>query len=257
MDIVDVSSAAEALRSAEADRVDRGRITGEWPELDQQAAYEVQDLVVGGRLDAGESLTGFKLGLTSKAKQEQMNVSAPLSAWVTDAHDVGAEIAVSEFIHPRIEPEIILVLNQGLSGPSCTADDVRAATTEVRAGFELIDSRYRDFSFALPDVIADNASAAGYVVGDFAAGPDTDLVAERVELLIDDRVVHSATGAAVYPDPFSAVADAVNALAARERSVPAGMLVLTGALTDAVFLEPGKTYTARFSTLGEVTVTAK
>lgn len=257
MRIVDVDSAAEALRHAETDRADRGRITDEWPELDQRTAYEVQDALVAHRLETGERLTGFKLGLTSKAKQEQMNVSAPLSGWVTEAHDVGTEITVDEFIHPRIEPEIVLVLNQGLTGPDCTADDVRAATTEVRAGFELIDSRFRDFSFALPDVIADNASAAGYVVGDTVAGADTDLVAEKVELLIDDRVVHSATGAAVFPDPYTAVADAVNALAERDRVVPTGMLVLTGALTDAVFLEPGKTYTARFSTLGEVSVEAK
>lgn len=257
MSVFDVASAAEAIRRAEVDRTDRGRLTDEWAGLDATTAYEVQDRLISARLEAGEKLTGFKLGLTSLAKQTQMNVDSPLTGWVTDAHEVERGVVVADFIHPRVEPEIILVLDRALTGPSCTADDVRAATRQIRGGFEVIDSRYRDFSFALPDVIADNASAAGYVVGERATGPDTDVVAESVELLVDGEVVHSATGAAVYPDPLTAVAEAVNSLAIDNQTVPAGLIVLTGALTDAVLLEPGKTYTARFSTLGEVTVRAR
>jgi 2-keto-4-pentenoate hydratase len=33
----------------------------------------------------------------------------------------------------------------------------------VHGGVEIIDSRYRDFRFTLPDVVADNASAGCFV----------------------------------------------------------------------------------------------
>lgn len=258
MAITDVDSAAQALLHTEKLKLDRGRVTDEWPGLDEATAYEVQRTLIDTRISAGEELIGFKLGLTSRAKQEQMNVSAPISGWLTDAHQHGngEPVKVGKFIHPRIEPEIAFILDKELSGPNCTRDDVKAATAHVTAAFEIIDSRYRDFNFALPDVIADNASTASFVLGSRTLQPgDFDLVNEEVTLLVDGQEVATATGAAVQGDPAQAVAEAVNDIAARGQSVPAESIILTGALTDAVFLQPGSTFTARFANLGEVKVT--
>lgn len=260
MTVTDIPSAVAALTTAETSRTDRGRLTDEWSALDEATAYRVQRALIDARLAGGERLVGFKLGLTSRPKQERMGVDAPITGWLTDAHrlDAAEPVVISDYIHPRIEPEIVLVLRDELVGPGCTREDVIAATAEVRAGFEIIDSRYRDFSFALPDVVADNASAAGFHVGDTAVAPaEVDLVNERLELLVDGEIVDAATGAAIQGDPWGAVAEAVNAVTARGQAVPARALVLAGALTDAVFLRPGSTYTARFSTLGELSVTAE
>jgi 2-keto-4-pentenoate hydratase len=48
-------------------------------------AYAVQDETLRRRLARGERLVGVKLGLTSRAKQQRMNISSPLVAWLTDA----------------------------------------------------------------------------------------------------------------------------------------------------------------------------
>lgn len=257
MAIRDIDSAVDALLQSERRRQDRGRVTEEWPGLDEATAYRVQRRLIESRLAGGEELIGFKLGLTSRAKQEQMNVDAPISGWLTDAHQRcnGEPVKVSSYIHPRVEPEIAFILDKELSGPDCTREDVKNATAHIAAAFEIIDSRYRDFSFALPDVIADNASSAGFVVGSTTREPgDFDLINEEVSLLVDGAEVASATGAAVQGDPAQAVAEAVNEIAARGQSLPAGTIILTGALTDAVFLEPGSSFSARFSNLGEITL---
>ncbi len=259
MTVTDIFSAVAALTAAETSRTDRGRLTDEWPGLDESTGYSVQQSLIDARLAGGERLVGFKLGLTSRAKQERMGVAAPITGWLTDAHQLDAAdpVAIADYIHPRIEPEIVLILRDELVGPGCTREDVMAATAEVRAGFEVIDSRYRDFSFALPDVVADNASAAGFHIGEKAVAPaDVDLITEPVELLVDGEVVDTATGAAIQGDPWAAVAEAVNAVGERGQSVPARSVILAGALTDAIFLEPGSSYTARFATLGDLTVTA-
>ncbi|QGU06825.1 4-oxalocrotonate decarboxylase [Corynebacterium occultum] len=257
MPINDVESAVDALLQAENRREERGRVTTEWPGLDAGTAYEVQRTLIEAKIAAGEEIVGFKLGLTSKAKQEQMNVDAPLSGWLTDAHQCcnGEPVKVANYIHPRIEPEIAFILGRELKGPNCTRDDVKEATSHITAAFEIIDSRYRDFNFALPDVIADNASSAGFILGKthIKVG-EFDLINEPVELLVDGEVQATATGAAVLGDPAQAVVDAVNEIATRGQSLPAGTIVLTGALTDAVFLNPGSKYTARFKSLGEITV---
>jgi 2-oxo-3-hexenedioate decarboxylase len=129
---------------------------------------------------------------------------------------------------------------------------VLAATKAVFPALELIDSRYADFSFKLPDVIADNASAASVVVGSKAVPPDQagDLRLTGCVLRVDGEVVHTAAGAAVLGHPAAAVAWAVNRLARRGQSVPAGSIVLSGALTDAVPVRPGTTVTAEFDGLG-------
>ncbi|MBE1533751.1 2-keto-4-pentenoate hydratase [Actinomadura algeriensis] len=252
-----VDRAAVALRRAEDHRADRGPITAEWPDLDLETAYRVQDEVLRRKAAEGRRVVGVKLGLTSAPKQERMGIDSPLTAWLTDDMPLppGAPLRVDGLIHPRVEPEIVFVMGERLAGPGVTAASALAAVARVGAGLEVIDSRYTDFKFALPDVVADNASSARYLVGDLWRDPaELDLAAEPCRLDIDGEEVDSATGAAVQGHPAEALALAANTLARRGIAIEPGWIVLTGGLTDAVFAVPGRTITAAFANLGEVTL---
>jgi len=111
-----VERAARALLAAEDSRTDRGPITDEWPELDIVTAYAVQDETLRLRLARGEHLIGVKLGLTSRAKQQRMGIDTPLVAWLTDAMALaaGEPVPADRLIHPRAEPEIVLVMGRRL-----------------------------------------------------------------------------------------------------------------------------------------------
>ncbi|HJQ48882.1 MAG TPA: 4-oxalocrotonate decarboxylase [Amycolatopsis sp.] len=253
-----VDRAAGELLGRETGRRDGGRITDEWPELDVRTAYQVQDALLRKKIESGETLVGVKLGLTSRAKQERMGLSSPLTAWLTDAMSlpVGAPVKLDELIHPRVEPEIVFVMRERLAGPGVTAAAALAKVGSVHAGFEVIDSRFRDFSFALPDVVADNASAARFVLAGTALPPEAlDLALEACELEAGGEVVATATGAAVQGHPAEALALAANSLAERGLAIEEGWIVLTGGLTDAVFVERDRAVTARFTNLGSLTVT--
>jgi 2-oxo-3-hexenedioate decarboxylase len=252
-----VARAASALAAAEARRVDRGPITAEWPELDLETAYQVQDEILCRKVESGEHVVGVKLGLTSRAKQQRMGIDSPLTAWLTDRMvlPAGAPLVVGQLIHPRVEPEIVFVLGERLAGPGVTAARAMEAVSHVYGGLEVIDSRFTDFKFTLPDVVADNASSALFVVGGVARKPeDLDLALEACLLTLDGEVVDSATGAAVQGHPAEALALAANALAKRQQVLEPGWVVLTGGLTDAVFVEPGSRVSADFSNLGSVTL---
>ncbi|ACY96134.1 MULTISPECIES: 2-keto-4-pentenoate hydratase [Thermomonospora] len=253
----DVYRAAEELLAAERQRRDRGPITEQWPELDLATAYRVQDELVHRKVAAGERIVGVKLGLTSRAKQRRMGVHSPLTAWLTDAMvlPAGEPVPLGELIHPRVEPEIVFVLGERLAGPGVTAASALAAVRSVHAGLEIIDSRYTDFRFTLPDVVADNASSARLVVGGRALAPgELDLALEACLLEVDGQVVDSATGAAVQGHPAEALALAANSLAERGLALEAGWLVLTGGMTDAVPLGPGTCVSGHFTHLGSVSV---
>lgn len=251
----DVRRAAGVLLHAERGRTDRGRITAEWTQLDQPTAYDVQKAVLKLKQAQGETVVGIKLGLTSRAKQVRMGIDSPLTGVLTDAMAMqyGSTIDVGKLIHPRVEPEIVFVLGRELRGPGITASIAMAAVAAVHAGLEVIDSRFTDFDFALPDVIADNASSARFVVGPLGVGPaGLDLALEACVLRRNGVVVETATGAAVQGHPGEALALAANALAERGEHLPAGSIVLTGGMTDAVFVEAGDDVSVEFTTLGSI-----
>lgn len=258
MAVTDAGSAARALAAAERDRTARGRLTAEWPGLDLETAYAVQRANIRDRVRAGDRVIGTKLGLTSAAKQQRMGISSPLTAVLLESYLLGIDVPVplDALIQPRIEPEIVFVLGRPLQGPGITAAAALEAVDRVYAGFEILDSRFEGYDFALPDVVADNASSAFVVVGGTGVSPlELDLALEAVVLSVDGQVVATATGAAVQGHPAEALALAANALAARGQSIGAGEIVFTGGLTDAVPLRHGQQISAEFTTLGALVVT--
>ncbi len=230
-------------------------LTTDDPDLSPEEAYRVQDLVVealGGREAA-------KLGLTSKAKQQQMHVDSPLSAWLPSGSLLrpGEPLVVADLIQPRVEPEIAFILGTDLSGP-VTVSHVLEATERVVPALDVLDSRFEGYGFTLPDVIADNGSAARYTLGGPGApvaGIDLRLVGCVLEK--NGEVVATAAGAAVLGHPAAAVAWFAGQLASRGQTLPAGTTVLAGSLTAAVAVGPGDVVRATLDRIGTVEVTCR
>jgi 2-keto-4-pentenoate hydratase len=257
----DIASLAEILINAVDTRTGTSGLTkGPAPDLDVPTAYDVQSAVIAARTAAGARVIGAKLGLTSKAKQVQMNVDAPLYGWLT--HDMqiepGAVLECGKFIQPRIEPEIAFVTKSDLEGPQVGVTAVLAATDFVCAAIDVLDSRYSGYQFTLPDVVADNASAAGFVLAGTAVDPrGLDLRLLGTVLERNGVLASTAAGAAVMGHPAAAVAWLVRSLAARGTGLPAGSIVLSGALTEAIAVSPGDTVTARIDRLGTVEIACR
>jgi len=253
---VDIAGWAQYLLAGIDERRELASITSQVDALSVADAYAIQDAALKLRLERGDSLAGAKIGLTSAAKQQQMGVTEPVYGWVLDSTvSRDGVVSMSELIHPRCEPEIVFVLSEELAGPGVTAGDVLDATEQVVGGIEVIDSRYEAFSFKLPDVIADNTSAARVVLGDagISAG-DADLTTLGCVFEMDGEVVGTAAGAALLGDPAACVAMLANHLGGRGRKLEAGWFVMAGAPTDAKPLAAGVTAVARYSHLPPVTL---
>jgi len=188
-----------------------------------------------------------------------MGVPFPITegGWITSGMivDYGGPVDRSSLIHPRAEPEIAFLLGRDVTAPA-TVTSVLAATEAVFAAVDILDSRYDDFRFTLPDVIADNASGGRIVLGPQARRPDelVDLRLLGCVLRVGGEVVATAAGAAVSGHPAAAVAWLANRLGAQGKNLRAGMLVLSGGLTAPVPLEPGSAITAEFDGLGSIEV---
>lgn len=239
---------ATTLQDAVRTRTAVDPLTDTDPELDLAAAYAIQAAL---RADAGP-LAGWKLGVTSRAKQAQVGVDSPVFGFLAAANalDLGVPLDTSELIQPRAEPEIVFVLGRDLAGPHVTAADVLAATSGVAVGIEILDSRYRDYRFTMADVVADNTSAGRYVVGAPVPPAGIDLRLVGVLLEHNGELVHTASGAASMGHPAAAVAWMVRELAARGEGLQAGQVVLSGGLTAAVPVQAGDVVVATIDRLG-------
>ena len=229
-------------------------------DLDEATALWVQDAVVQARIDAGATLVGAKLGLTSAAKQRQMKVDRPLYGWLTDDMqvDTGAVLRHGQYIQPRVEPEIAFLLGRDLEGPQVTAAHVLAATEAVFGAVDVLDSRFAGYAFTFNDVVADNASSAGFVLGGTAMDPyGVDLRLTGCVLEKNGELVSTAAGASVMGHPASAVAWLVRALAARGKGLEAGHVVMAGGMTEAIAVAPGDTVVATFDRLGSVEIAVR
>jgi 2-oxo-3-hexenedioate decarboxylase len=254
----EVSSEASRLLAA----ADAARTTALpsllYPALTIGEGYAIQDEGVIQRVERGDRVIGAKLGLTSRAKQEAMGIDevavGTVLAGTLEAAD--GEIGLGAYIHPRVEPEIVFRMKTALAGPGVGVSEALAATAAVGCGFEVIDSRFDDFRFTLADAVADNTSAAGVVLGSTWVAPYEVADLSRTEVLLeaDGEEIAAATGAAVLGHPAAAVAALANWLGQRGRMIEPGWLVLSGGITDAAPLVPGRRFVASFGRLGSVSV---
>jgi 2-oxo-3-hexenedioate decarboxylase len=246
---VDVAGLAARLSGAAASASPVPRLSAT-EQLDVPTAYAIQAELVAARLRSGERQVGLKMGLTSRAKMAQMGVDQVIWGRLTDAMRVAdaGTVDPGRFIHPRVEPEVAFLLT-GRSGAFPTA--VQA----VAPALELIDSRYADFRFTLPDVIADNTSAAGFVIGSWRAVPD-GLDNLGVLLEVDGQVVEAGSTAAILGDPRRALELGLELAGAAGVHPEPGWVFLAGAATAAVPLAPGAHVRAVVEGLGAASLVA-
>lgn len=253
LDNATLNRLAEHLDACAREARDTLKITDEYPDLDWADAYAIQDKLRQMQIARGARLIGYKAGLTSHAKMRQMGVDSPVFGYLLDAFSVadGGVWKTSELIHPKVEPEIAFVTKAEIRGPGCHIGTVLAATDFLLAGIEVIDSRYRDFKFDLKSVIADNTSAARFVIGGQPMAVEgVDLRTTGIVLEKNGEPVAFGSGAAVLGHPAAAVAALANHLAARGESIPAGSVILSGGITEAIAVRAGDCVNLRVQAMG-------
>jgi 2-keto-4-pentenoate hydratase len=234
---VDHQTLAERILTARRDGATIPPLTEAHP-LTLDDAYAVQALVIRARALRGERLVGWKVGRPNAAGQglpggNQRNFGPLTDAMARrDGDPVGPGL-----IQPRVQPTIAVRLGRALPGAP-PAEDVPAAVTETLVCLEIVDSVFDGYRSRLEDDTADGSSAAGFVLGPpLSAGADLDKLAV-VMLRNGERVTEAATSD-MAGHPYDAVSWLAAELGRRGRSLGAGDLVITGALTPAIPLEPG------------------
>jgi 2-oxo-3-hexenedioate decarboxylase len=253
---VELSSIAEYIAFHQRSGIEMEKITLKYPHLSVSDAYEIQQICIEKYYDSNDLMIGWKMGLTSKAKQKSVGVDKPIYGRLTKSMELHEPVLpMDHHIHPRIEPEFAFVINKELKGENITPRDIWMATECVFPALEVIDSRYKNFSFTLIDVIADNASSSKFLLGNQAFDPY--LVSwDKVEVAVyrNGERVKQGIGAAVLEHPVRSIVELVKMLHKKSLSIKPGMVILTGGITEAVEVHEGDTIEAEFGQLSKLNI---
>jgi 2-keto-4-pentenoate hydratase len=211
-------------------------------------------------LARGERIIGRKIGLTTKAIQQQLGVNEPDygALWASRHFPVEqgqAEVQTQLFLQPRLEGEIAFLLGQPLQGPDVTIQDVLKTTEAITSAFEIIDSRIADWRIKLVDTIADNASYGGVILGPWQHHlREADLRLLGMIIQQNGEPMVEGIGAAALGHPAAAVAWLVNKLSTFNIGLKPGDIVLSGALGRALALKVGDIFMLEMFSLPPLTV---
>ena len=228
-----------------------------------ETAYAIQTRWTELRVARGEKILGRKIGLTSKAIQEQLGVDQPDygTLWDTTFYPIKngtVEIPASDFVQPRIEGEVAFLIGKSLRKPSMTMQDVLAATEACALGIEIVASRIADWRIKLVDTIADNASYGGFTLGPW----DKQLVKSDLSALtmtIHHNGVLAAEGksSAALGHPAISTAWLANKLLEFGVSLEPGDIVISGGITKMLPVKAGDQFVFTLTSQPAVTISFK
>jgi 2-keto-4-pentenoate hydratase len=246
---------AADLAQAERSREPITPLTAAYPDIDVIDAYEIQLINIRQRVAEGARVLGHKVGLSSLAMQQMMGVDEPDYGHLLDEMQVFEDTPVKagRYLYPRVEVEVGFILSDDLPGAGCTEDDVLAATEALVPSIELIDTRITDWKIALCDTIADNASSAGFVLGQARVSPrDLDVKTIDAVLTRNGEVIAEGRSDAVLGNPVTAVAWLARKVESFGVRLRKGDIVLPGSCTRAIDARAGDEFVADFTGLGSV-----
>ncbi|ABU58485.1 2-keto-4-pentenoate hydratase [Roseiflexus castenholzii] len=217
--------------------------------LTPEHAYAIQSRWTDLRLARGERVIGRKIGLTSRAIQQQLGVNEPDygSLWASRYFPLAGgrvDVPADLFVQARVEGELAFLIGRPLREPGVTLHDVLAATDAIAAAIEIVDSRIADWRITLVDTVADNASYGGFTLGPWSrALRSVDLRTVGMLLHHNGEPAVQGIGAAALGHPARAVAWLANKLIAFGINLEPGDIVLSGSLGPAIPMRTGDLFT--------------
>ncbi len=233
----------------------------QYPGLDMPGAYAIQNAWVDIKVAAGRVIKGHKIGLTSKAMQNALNIDMPDSGVLFDDmfFQDASDIPTKRFIETRVEAELAFVLKSKLSGPNCTLFDVLNATDYVTPALEILDTRIlrvdpeTKATRTVFDTISDNAANAGIVLGGRAFKPgDTDMRWVGSIVSRNGKVEETGLAAGVLNNPAMGIAWLADRMHEYGKALEPGQVVLAGSFIRPIEARKGDTIVADYGPWGTV-----
>jgi len=206
-------------------------------------------------LDEGATAIGWKAGMGIAPAMERLGTTGPLAGFLTDRTLLasGAEIDVSGYAAPIVEPEIALRIGARVR-PGADRAEVAAAIDAAAPAIEIAD--LHDLGDDVEGILAANIFHRAVVLGEF----DTSRAGARVDDVRVDldgeqqRYAEAAVPETLLGDLVEVVRHVGEHAAAAGHLLRPGDVIITGSIVPPVAVVAPERITARFAGLGAVSV---
>ena len=250
-----IQQAAQALALARANRHPIPPVSTSHGIASLDAAYAVAEVNTRIRLESGRRIVGLKVGLTSKAVQQQLGVDQPDFGVLFDDMEFlnGQDVPTARLLQPKVEAEIAFVVGRDVTGSTPSYSEFLTCLSYALPAIEIVDSAIADWKISLVDTVADNASSGLYVLGDQPVPIGAlSLGALGMQMDKNGQSVSTGSGAACLGHPLRAAFWLARTMAARGQGLRQGQVILSGALGPMVPVAAGDLVQASVGGLGSV-----
>lgn len=219
-------------------------------------ALALQLAVLDDQIAGGESVGGWKVGLTSEASRQKLGADERPFGFVLSERVLqsGSTVNSDAIASLSIEAEMCFVIGDEIADPSITPDRILDHVAGVSAGFELNEARTGSARPDFAAMVTDCLTNWGIVAGDPVAPPTAAaLSATTITMYRNDTEVFAGISRDHVDDHTISLCRLVEQLARHGRTLKAGDRVITGAFARFP-TEPGDHWRAEFSDIGTVDI---
>lgn len=218
-------------------------------------AYQVQDLVADLRVQRGEEIVGFKVGCTSDAIRAQFGLTDPISGYLFKPHifDGGSVIDWTKFAGCAIEPELVMMIGEDLSGFDLSDDHLINAIETISPGIELHNYRFWFGQASIQELICSGGIHAGLIIGNSTFSPNSiSYKDELFSVYKDEKLITEAPAREIMGGPIHSLRWLVNSLTRRGSRLKKGSYVIPGSPVELVRIEKNCELRVQVESLGSV-----
>jgi 2-keto-4-pentenoate hydratase len=218
-------------------------------------AYRLQFALMARKVEQGERIIGYKAAHTSLAIQQEQGRALTVGTLLDTR---GSKESDSIVLNPQVptfaEPELAVLLKRDLQGPGVTMFDAYRAVEGVLPAIEVVTPARGERKRSAQMSIAQAKSEGTYVLGDTVTSlSGINLRLEGVVASVNGVPQRSGAGVEAMGHPLNVVIAVTELLSRFDMGLKAGMVLLTGSVTNNIAVSPGDEMCVETTRFGRVT----
>ena len=223
--------------------------------------YLVQDELIkiyGGK---GHEVGGWKVGLASTKMQELVGISHPIEGPILKSfiESNDAEICANDYLTLCVEAEIGLVVGGEIEPRRelWNAKSLASRIGSAMVAIEIADDRESDNAvfkgggLNIANFVHNVGCVVGTPIQDWLR---IDLSKESLNVFLNGRNIGCGIGKQIMGNPMNSAVWLINNLSKRGYNLPTGTVILTGCVTESIWLNKLDRFSVETENLGKVSV---
>jgi len=222
--------------------------------FDLDRAYHLQKAYVAN-WQTRDTISGFKAAVTAEPMQKAFGLPGPVTSvlFAKGVRESGQTLPAGDYRGLLVETELCYRLQDSVSAPLSSVNDVRALVARISPAFELADPGFGQAKFTGEDLVAANIACSGWIEGPAFDWQNQNLDTISTKLTRDNETLHEAAAGSVMDGQWQALHWLINQTIAKGYTITPDHILLSGAIGAAHPGQPGH-HVADFGAAGRIEV---